>query len=90
MEYFTHVTKAYEILSDTQKRAIYDDEQISDEDYFSIKVAGLKINMIAVMMTISVAGVGYFGFSKLQSQNREGACPVSHKERLEMVQQGKK
>ena len=36
LEYFTHVTKAYETLSDTQKRAVYDDEQISDADYFSV------------------------------------------------------
>ena len=90
LEYFTHVTKAYEILSDAQKRAIYDDEQITDEDYFSVKVAGIKINMIAVMMTTALAGVGYYGFNKMQAKSKEGACPVGHKERQEMVATGRK
>ena len=35
-EYFTHVTKAYETLSDDQKRAIYDEESVTDEEFFTI------------------------------------------------------
>ena len=34
LAYFTHVSKAYETLYDEHKRAIYDDESISDEDFF--------------------------------------------------------
>ena len=36
LEFFTHVTKAYETLSDEHKRAIYDDESIPDEEYFTL------------------------------------------------------
>ena len=36
LEYFTHCTKAYEVLYDDHKRAIYDDERISDADFFSV------------------------------------------------------
>ena len=36
LKYFTHVSKAYEHLYDDHKRAIYDDESISDEDFFTI------------------------------------------------------
>lgn len=47
MKYFTHVTKAYENLSDDHKRAIYDDDSIPDSDFFSIKLFGnLKINLL--------------------------------------------
>ncbi len=41
LRYFTHVTKAYETLSDDQKRAVYDDESIPDEEYFSVKIGGV-------------------------------------------------
>ena len=55
-----------------------------------MKVAGIKINMIAVMLTTAIAGVGYYGFNRLQAKSKEGACPVGHKERLEMVATGRK
>ena len=35
LDFFTHVTRAYETLSDEHKRAVYDDESIPDEDYFT-------------------------------------------------------
>ena len=36
--YFTHVTKAYETLSDEHKRAVYDDDCIPDDEYFTLQV----------------------------------------------------
>ena len=50
LEFFTHVTKAYETLSDEHKRAIYDDESIPDEEFFTLKVGSLKINMFTIFM----------------------------------------
>ena len=56
------MTKAYETLSDTHKRAIYDDEQMSDEAFFSIKIGKYSINMLSVVMTTALIGAGYIGF----------------------------
>ena len=41
LQYFTHVTKAYETLGDDHRRAVYDDESIPDEEYFAIKIGGV-------------------------------------------------
>ena len=35
LEYFTHVTKAYDTLYDDHRRAVYDDECIPDDEYFT-------------------------------------------------------
>ncbi len=85
LEYFTHCTKAYEILSDNQKRAVYDDEQISDKDFFSVQIGPYKVNLIGVMLSTALVGVGYFGYIKLNQINNEGACPLNHKTRNEMI-----
>ena len=36
LEYFTHVTKAYDTLYDDHRRAVYDDECIPDDEYFTL------------------------------------------------------
>ena len=73
------MTRAYEVLSDPQKRAIYDDEQVSDEDYFKVKVGPVKVNLLGVMMSTSLVAIGYYGFLKLNGKPDENACPVNHK-----------
>ena len=50
LEYFTHVTKAYETLGDDHKRAIYDEESITDEEFFTFKIGPVKVNMFTVFM----------------------------------------
>ena len=36
LAYFTHVSQAYETLFDDHKRAIYDEDQIEDAEYFTV------------------------------------------------------
>ena len=72
------MTKAYETLSDVQKRAIYDDEQMSDEAFFSIKIGNYDVNLLNIIMGTALIGVGYFASKKFGGQNKEGACPVDH------------
>jgi DnaJ-class molecular chaperone len=50
LEFFTHCTKAYEILGDDHKRAIYDEESITDEEFFTLKIGSVKINMFTIFM----------------------------------------
>ena len=63
LKYFTHVTKAYEVLQDEHKRAVYDDDSIPDEEYFTVTIAGVKINMFIVFSLVAVSA-GSFGIYK--------------------------
>ena len=62
LDYFTHVTKAYEVLHNDHKRAIYDDESIPDEDYFTLQVGATKINLFTVAMGVSMVGMAYVAY----------------------------
>jgi len=88
LKYFTHVTKAYENLYDDHKRAIYDEESISDEDFFTIKLGPVKINMFIVFFASLFGSVGYITIIKyniLGLVKKDQACPIDHDNRLEMV-----
>ena len=88
LAYYTHLTKAYETLHDDHKRAIYDDDQISDEDFFTIKLGPLRINLFMVFIASSGISVAYFAskkFGLISTADKGGACPVDHKTRNEMV-----
>ena len=50
LEYFTQIAKAYEILSDPHKRAIYDEESITDEEFFTIHLGPIKINLFTIFL----------------------------------------
>ena len=38
---------------------------MSDQAFFSIKIAGLSINMLNVIMGIALIGVGYYASKRL-------------------------
>ena len=59
LAYFTHVTKAYETLYDDHKRAVYDDESIPDEEYFTLQFGQTKINLFTLGMGVSMIGMAY-------------------------------
>ena len=60
LKYFTHVSKAYETLHDNHKRAIYDDDQISDEDFFTIQMGPVKINLFIMFFVTAGLSGAYF------------------------------
>ena len=62
LAYFTHVTKAYETLYDEHKRAIYDDESIPDEEYFTLQLGQYKVNLFTVAMAVSMVGMSYVAY----------------------------
>ena len=84
LEFFTHVTKAYETLSDEHKRAIYDDESIPDEEYFTLQVGQTKINIFTVAMGVSMLAMTYVAyvqqFGAVQTAKTNG-CPIDHSSR---------
>ena len=86
--YFTHVSKAYETLHDNHKRAIYDDESISDEDFFTIQIGPVRINLFIMFFVSAGCSIGYFLNKKygfLTGKSNSNACPVDHKNRIEMI-----
>ena len=84
LEFFTHVTRAYETLSDEHKRAIYDDESIPDEEYFTLQVGQTKINLFTIAMAVSMVGMGYVAYVQYFGAVKaaEGSsCPIDHSSR---------
>jgi DnaJ-class molecular chaperone len=50
-EFFSYICNAYDILSDTQKRAIYDDELMNNNPgLFIIKIGKFNVNVVYVFM----------------------------------------
>ena len=88
VKYFTHVTKAYENLYDDHKRAIYDDDTISDEDFFSIQIGPFKINLFLVFIVSSISSVSFLIYRRfyLGARDTSRNCPVNHEQRQEMAQ----
>ena len=77
-------------MHDDHQRAIYDEEQISDEDFFTIKIGPLSINLFSlffVSLGLSGAYIGYIKF--IAKKDKGGACPIDHKNREEMVKLAK-
>ena len=42
------------------------------------------------MMSTALVGIGYFAYQKFSQANKEGACPVDHTQRQEMVKLAKR
>ena len=93
LDYFTHVTRSYEILHDEHKRAVYDDESIPDEEYFTLQVGETKVNLFTVGMGVSMLGMAYFAyvqyFGAVRAAKASG-CPIDHTARQEMVEIGRR
>jgi DnaJ-class molecular chaperone len=80
--------KAYETLSDDHKRAIYDDDSISDEEFFTFKIGRFKINMFTVFTIACIGSFAYGGYYILVvKREKDKYCPVDHKEREGMVKE---
>ena len=93
LQYFTHVSKAYETLHDDHQRAIYDDDSISDEDFFTIKIGPFSINLFLVFCTTMGFSAAFFinkKFGIIGKKDEKDACPIDHKNRQEMVSMAKK
>ncbi|TNV75345.1 hypothetical protein FGO68_gene9190 [Halteria grandinella] len=91
LEYFTQCTKAYETLIDDQKRAAYDEESITDEEYFTIRIGPIKINLFTVAMISCVGAFSYYVYylTILKPQQDKNNCPIDHKEFMKQMNQKK-
>ncbi|CAI2381104.1 unnamed protein product [Moneuplotes crassus] len=76
LEYFTHVTKAYETLYDDHKRAIYDEDSLTDAEFFTIKIGPIKLNLLIIFPLTFIIFLAYFG-NKLLNK-KKGPCPIDH------------
>ena len=96
LKYFTHVTKAYETLADDHQRAIYDEEQLDDIQYFSYSLGPFTFNVLYIFTAMILGSVVYLGDRKFglvskyilgkESGRDENACPIDHKKRSEMIE----
>ena len=100
LKYFTHVSKAYETLADDHQRAIYDEEQITDEEFFRVKMGPITINILYVFMTTVAASATYmidrktgiitkYVLGKQASKFDPNACPIDHTKRTEMIEEAR-
>ena len=69
------MTKAYEILSDDHKRAIYDEESISDQEFFTISIGPLRINLFLVFGLTFFGAIGSLIYVKMMKKG-EKPCPI--------------
>lgn len=87
--YFTHVSKAYETLFDDHKRAIYDEDSIDDDEYFTIKIGPLSVNLFVVFLSSLGLSVGAYGLKWAGYLGGKSAassgCPIDLTERQEMA-----
>ena len=77
------MSHAYETLYDDHKRAIYDDDQIDDKEYFTLQVGPVRINLFVLFF--SALGLSGYVFWINRNKPKEGACPIDHTSRLEMA-----
>ena len=82
LDYFTAVTKAYDVLYDDSKRANYDEDSLSDWEFFTIWLFGLPINLYYVFSISLLVSLGIFGKNYIFAPKQ--ACPIddSHKKYL--------
>jgi len=77
LEYFTHVNKAYETLINDHQRAIYDEESMTDEEFFTISFGPVKVNMFTLFLLLAASCVGFWGlkvYKKMKSTKEN--CPI--------------
>jgi len=62
---------------------------MTDEAFLSIKLGKYSVKLLNLMMGTVLVGVGYYASKKFYSTNIEGACPVDHTLRNEMIKHAK-
>lgn len=77
VEYFTAVNKAYETLIDDHKRAAYDEDQLTDKEFFSIQVGPMKVNLFLVFGLSVASFIGTVLYMKF-ANTKKNDCPIDH------------
>ena len=63
----------------------------SDAEFFSMEIAGMKVNLLFVFMTMGISAGSFIIYLKMTAgPSTEGRCPIDHKNRIEMAEMGKK
>ena len=55
-----------------------------------MSIGGVKVNIMSVFMMTSMVVMAGVGYNKMFNPSKEGACPIDHKSREEMVTLGRK
>ena len=63
-------------MVDDHKRAIYDEESLSDQEFFTLHLGPLKVNMMIAFPVAFIGFVGYFGYKYFGK--KKGPCPIDH------------
>ena len=77
---FPKINEAYKTLSNIEKREKYDLEQLSDKEFFSFRIGGVRVSLFWIVGLTGAVAIYYSCYEKIDYILKGGnKCPVDHK-----------